>query len=80
MDTVTRSKIERAVAAGLRASIAVHGPISFELIGSASKRAAGEVVTALGDQLIPDTTEVFDLDAFDLTLEELYLQPVGDPS
>ena len=80
MDTATRSKIERAVAAGLRAAIAVHGPISFESVGSASKRAAGEVVAALGDQLMPDTTEAFDLEAFDLTLEELYLQPVGDPA
>lgn len=79
MDTVTRSKIERAVAAGLRAAIAVHGPISFELIGIASKRAAGEVVSAVGSQLSSDTTKVFDLEAFDLRLEELDLQPVGDP-
>ena len=83
MDTVMRSKIERAVAAGLRATVAVHGPLSFESVGLAARRATDEVLdvlTQIGAVSVPDTTADLDLEALDLRLEELELLPAGERS
>jgi len=78
MDTVMRSKIERALATGLRATVAVHGPLTFENLGLAARRAADEVLGVLAEMgavPVPDTTADLDLEALDLRLEELDLQP-----
>ena len=73
---INRSDIERAIARGLRAAIATQGPISFELVGSAAKRAGDEVLSVVGG--LDHPVEAFDLDAFDLRVEELDLQLAGE--